>query len=138
MNTLKTGGVHHIVLTVSDLQCSVDFYTKVLDFKVNAGSVESGRVFLINGSMVLAVGLPPDGTQTPKNDQFSEHRMGLDHLSIAVNDYETLEFAKRTFDAHGVSHGDIKDLRPAGFPVCVLAFRDPDNIQLELTAPAPN
>ena len=33
------------------------------------------------------------------------------------------------------SHGEIKDLSPAGLPVYVLAFRDPDNIQLELTAP---
>ena len=38
------------------------------------------------------------------------------------------------FDAEGISHGEIKDLGP-GLGIYVLAFRDPDNIQLELTAP---
>jgi glyoxylase I family protein len=33
-----------------------------------------------------------------------------------------------------VSHGEIKDLGP-GMGLYVLALRDPDNIQLELTAP---
>jgi hypothetical protein len=32
-----------------------------------------------------------------------------------------------------VAHGEIKPLEPFG--IAVLAFRDPDNIQLELTAP---
>ena len=137
MTTLTTGGFHHIVLTVSDLARSFKFYTEVLDFKLNAGSVEAGRLFLINGSMVIGLGLPPDSIQTPVFDQFNENRMGLDHLSIGVESYEILENALEVLDQNEVPHGQIKDLSPAGFPVCVLAFRDPDNIQLELAAPAP-
>jgi hypothetical protein len=38
------------------------------------------------------------------------------------------------FNKNNVSHGEVKDLGE-GFGVCVLAFRDPDNIQIELTAP---
>jgi len=45
-----------------------------------------------------------------------------------------LEEAVRQFDEQGVSHGEIKDLGP-DMGIYVLAFRDPDNIQLELTAP---
>ena len=41
--------------------------------------------------------------------------------------------AASLFDAKGVSHGEIKPLEPFG--IAVLAFRDPDNIQVELTAP---
>lgn len=37
------------------------------------------------------------------------------------------------FDAKGVAHGEIKPL--ALFGIAVLAFRDPDAIQVELTAP---
>jgi glyoxylase I family protein len=138
MSKITVGGVHHLVLTVSDLQRSVDFYTNVLDFRVNAGSIEAGRIFVVNGSMVIGLGLPPDGTKTPANDVFSEHRMGLDHLSLLVDSYNTLESAIQILDDNNVEHGAIKDLRPAGIAAFVLAFRDPDNIQLELTAPATN
>ena len=44
-----------------------------------------------------------------------------------------LEAAASLFDARGVSHGEIMSLEP--FNIAVLAFRDPDNIQVELTAP---
>jgi glyoxylase I family protein len=37
------------------------------------------------------------------------------------------------FDQQGITHGEIKTL--AGFGIYVLPFRDPDNIQIELTAP---
>lgn len=37
-------------------------------------------------------------------------------------------------DAQGVSRGEIKDLG-SGFGIYVMTVRDPDNIQLELTAP---
>jgi hypothetical protein len=45
-----------------------------------------------------------------------------------------LEQAARLFDERGVSHGEIEDLT-AALGIYVLAFRDPDNIQMELTAP---
>ena len=44
-----------------------------------------------------------------------------------------LEAAAAYFDEQGISHGGIKDLGRLG--IYVMAVRDPDNIQLELTAP---
>lgn len=67
-------------------------------------------------------------------DRFDENRVGLDHLSFAVNSRQDLDEAIRILDEHGVSHGEIKDLGP-DLGIYILAFRDPDNIQLELTAP---
>jgi hypothetical protein len=46
---------------------------------------------------------------------------------------DELERAIRLFDERGIAHGEIRPL-PA-FGILVLPFRDPDNIQLELTAP---
>ena len=54
----------------------------------------------------------------------------FDHIGITVAD---LEAAVALLDANGVPHGDI--LRLDTFGIAVLAFRDPDNIQVELTAP---
>jgi len=38
------------------------------------------------------------------------------------------------FHASHVSHGEIEDLGD-GMGICVMAFRDPDNIKIELTSP---
>ncbi|MDQ4078223.1 MAG: VOC family protein [Chloroflexota bacterium] len=128
---VKTGGVNHVTLTVTDVSRARDFYTSVLGFEE---VTEFGpRSLLSNGSVILALGLAPDPTQVRPNDQFNENRVGLDHLSFSVESREELERALQLFDERGVPHGEIKDLGDLG--LYVLAFRDPDNIQLELTAP---
>ena len=59
--------------------------------------------------------------------------MGLDHLSFSVGARSDLEMAERLFDENSVSHGAIEDLGEA-LRLYTLAFRDPDNLQLELSA----
>jgi catechol 2,3-dioxygenase-like lactoylglutathione lyase family enzyme len=128
---ITTGAVHHLALTVSDVARSRAFYTDLLGFQM---IMEFGpRALLSNGSMVLALTPPADPAQAIQGDSFNENRLGLDHLSFSVGSYADLENAVQLFDAQGVSHGEIKDLGPIG--IYVLALRDPDNIQIELTAP---
>lgn len=126
-------GVHHIALTVSDANRARDFYTGVLGFQVVM--VLGPKTILGSGQTILALNEAPDPAQALPNDRFSENRVGLDHVSFTVGSRADLEEAARTFDAQGVPHGTINDLGHAGLPIYVLAFRDPDNIQLELTAP---
>jgi glyoxylase I family protein len=83
--------------------------------------------------VLLALNPPPDPAQAIPADQFSENRIGLDHLSLSVASMADLQAAAGVLDAQDVSHGEIKPLEPFG--IAVLAFRDPDNIQVELTAP---
>ena len=129
--TIATGAVHHLTLIVTDVQRSVEFYTALLGFQL---ALEIGpRRLLSNGSVIVALA-PPDPDQALPNDRFNENRVGLDHLSFSVARRADLETAVGLFDAQGVPHGEIKDLGP-GMGLYVLALRDPDNIQLELTAP---
>ena len=129
---IQTSAVHHLALTVTDLRRSVDFYTSLMNFQqiMDMGS----RVLLHNGAMVLALTLPPDPAQALPGDCFNENRVGLDHLSFGVAAKADLESAARLLDDNRVMHGEIKDLGD-GLRLYVLAFRDPDNIQIELTAP---
>jgi glyoxylase I family protein len=121
-----------MALTVTNVRRSVDFYTSLLGFQA---IMELGeRVLLHNGSMVLAITPPPDASQAPANDRFNENRVGLDHLSFSVSSKPDLEQATRLFDERRIPHGEIKDLGD-DLRLYVLAFRDPDNIQVELTAP---
>lgn len=144
--SLSVGAIHHLRMTVTDVERSREFYTGVLGFQVAAQMPETtddplsaglakalmGGVVLSNGSTLF--GLRPAGeNHIAAGDRFDEHRAGLDHISFSVPSRADLDDAARLLDERGVPHGDIVDL-PA-FGIYVLAFRDPDNIQLELTAP---
>jgi hypothetical protein len=64
---------------------------------------------------------------------WDEDRVGLDHLSFSVGSRDELAEAARLLEEHRIAHGPITDL--PSFGIYILEFRDPDNIQLELTAP---
>ncbi|MCB0056572.1 MAG: VOC family protein [Caldilineaceae bacterium] len=130
-NIIQTNAVHHVALTVSDVRRSQQFYMELLGF--NFVTDFGPKALLHNGSVLLALNPPPDPAHAIPADRFSESRIGLDHLSLSVESMADLEAAVAVFDAQGVTHGEIKPLEPFG--IAVLAFRDPDNIQLELTAP---
>jgi glyoxylase I family protein len=135
------GDIHHLRLTVTDVQRSREFYTSLLGFQVAVESppaddpaaaemfkVLFGGVVMIRGNLLM--GLRP---MAPAGDRFHPDRVGLDHLSFGVAGREDLEQAVRLFDERGVTHGAITRL--AGFGIDVLSFEDPDGMQLELTAP---
>jgi glyoxylase I family protein len=131
-NSIATGPVHHLALTVTNVRRSVDFYSSLLSFKP---IMELGpRVLLFNGSMVLAITPPPDASQALTDDHFNENHVGLDHLSFGIKSRAEMEDALKILDQRAIPHGEIKDLG-ADMRIYVLALRDPDNIQIELTAP---
>jgi glyoxylase I family protein len=138
---IAVDGIHHLRLTVTDVQRSREFYTSLLGFEVAAESppdddpaaeevfkILFGGVVLIRGNLLM--GLRP---MAPAGDRFDPDRVGLDHLSFGVASRDELEEAARLFDERGVSHGAITRLAPFG--IDVLPFEDPDGMQLELTAP---
>ena len=134
-NAPTTSGLHHIALTITDLQRSIDFYTTHVGFQLIV-EFEPDRALLSNGAILLTLGQPYDPAQVVAGDTFNENRTGLDHISFGVENHRVLEEAAAYFDAQGVERGEIRDLG-AAFAVYVMAVRDPDNIQLELTAPYP-
>ena len=138
---IPAGEIHHLRLTVTDVQRSREFYTSLLGFQVavespppgdpgadEAFSVLFGGVVMIRGNVIM--GLRPVAAA---GDRFDADRVGLDHLSFSVATREDLEQAVRLFDEQGVTHGAITRL--PSFGIDVLPFDDPDGIQLELTAP---
>jgi catechol 2,3-dioxygenase-like lactoylglutathione lyase family enzyme len=133
-------------LTVADVDASRTFYTEILGFQVaidgpppadhpdHAVTVENlqGGIVLTNGDMLL--GLRPAGeSQLSANDRFDPFRIGLDHLSFRLEERSALEAAVAALDEHGVPHGPVTDLAPFG--ISVMSLKDPDGIQIELTAP---
>ena len=130
-NPIVTSHAHHVTLTVRDVNRSKQFYLDLFNFQFVTDF--GPRAILSNGDLLLVLAPPPDPDQALPDDRFDENRIGLDHLSLNVATRADLEVAARLFDERGVPHGEIKPLEPFG--IAVLAFRDPDNIQVELTAP---
>jgi catechol 2,3-dioxygenase-like lactoylglutathione lyase family enzyme len=122
------GPVHHIALRVTQLGRSIAFYKDLLGFQPVAELPDV--TILSNGALIL--GLRDQG-HAAAADRFDEFRVGLDHLSFTVSDRADLDRAIQMLDQRDVPHGEIEDLGK-DFGMYVLAFRDPDNIQLELTA----
>ena len=129
---IATSSVHHFRLTVSDVDRACTFYTGVLGFR-KVMDLQPGA-FLTNGTIGLGIGPSPDPDRRGKGDRFDENRVGLDHMSFGVASRQALEDAVKVLDKHGVPHSEIRDLGEA-FAIYILVFRDPDNIQLELSAP---
>jgi catechol 2,3-dioxygenase-like lactoylglutathione lyase family enzyme len=117
--------VHHVALTITDMERSVAFYSQIgFEKFADFGS----RALLSNGSVMIGLGSSSLG-----EDRFDENRVGLDHLSFSVASRADLETAVAYFDEHHIPHGGITDL--VDFGISILPFHDPDNIALEFTAP---
>ena len=142
MAEITTNGLHHLRLTVTDLDRSRAFYRDVLGFSVVAESSGSpddpavrqdpsqlygGVVFQAPG---MLLGLRP---VADAQDRFGAERVGLDHMSFTVDSRAELDRAAQRLAALGIPHGDPREL--PSFGIAILSFSDPDGIHLELTAP---
>lgn len=122
--TFKITTINHIELTVTDLARSKEFYGALPGFKCVADYEDF---------VMFSVGDFKLGLTTHKNKaqkKFSEFETGLDRVAFEVRSKEELTKAIAFFDEKNINHGEIKKLSNG---TLVLAFRDLDNIQLELT-----
>ena len=122
--------ITHVAVTVSDLATSEAWYTKLLGVEPVLDE-DTGPfrhiVYPVGGTLLGLHGFPDLNSK----DLFDERTPGLDHISFGcASRAELIEWAAR-LDQLGVPHGEIVD---AGYG-SGLAFRDPDNIALELFAP---
>jgi catechol 2,3-dioxygenase-like lactoylglutathione lyase family enzyme len=124
--------IHHISLTVSEIERSVSWYTDVLGLTKLMDEVHpdgSGyAVVLGKADWSLCVGLHVHATNG--GERFAEQRTGMDHVSFLVSSRAELDEWEARLTDLDVAHSAVND--QDGYSVVV--FRDPDNIQLELVA----
>jgi glyoxylase I family protein len=118
--------VNHIILTVSDIQKSRAFYEGVLGFEMQEIPPEYGSMiyFPIQGGTIWLMA----HDQTPPTDRFSEFRVGLDHVAFTAPSKAFLDELAGKLKAAGSPTEGVELFHGRSYYV---AFRDPDNIQLE-------
>ncbi len=126
---MKTSGLDHVVLSVTDLERAHRFYGDLLGFEIREGEepeYPAGALYFMVGGVEITLVHHP---RTAPGDRFSEFRVGLDHLSFAAPDLAALHALADKLIAAGVDTKGVEVYAPTGKHY--VAFRDPDNIQLE-------
>jgi glyoxylase I family protein len=134
---ISSSSIAHVRLTVTDIERSRQFYESVFGWPVllevpdNADAATRERLDFLSGGVIYDLGGALIGLRPAGRDTFDENRVGLDHLSLRINNRTELDSAADHLDGLGIRHEPVKDTGPS----FILEFRDPDNIALELTAP---
>ena len=137
--SIPATGYAHVRLTVTDIARSRAFYEDVFGFPVafelppDADDATREAMSFLYGGVIYSFGGGLLGLRPVASggDRFDEDRVGLDHVSFALPGRAEVESAAAMLDERGIAHAGVKDLGQ----FCILEFRDPDNIGLELFAP---
>ncbi len=141
MALVNSTGFAHVRLTVTDIARSKAFYDQVFGWPAAIDTSDDVEAPKENGEPSNFYGgtiyQTPQGTlfglRPVGSAQFDSEHTGLDHVSFAVESRDELESAAKALSEAGIEHGDIIDLGDAG--LAILSFQDPDDINIELTAP---
>jgi len=122
-------GVHHLALTVTDVERSAQWYSRLLDMTQVFGGDEETVLWRVlhqaDSNLLLALRQYMD--RAGPGDRFDELRTGLDHLALGVPTRDELVAWQRRVEDLGIPHTPVTET-PQGW---VLVVRDPDNIQIE-------
>ncbi|MCB9053089.1 MAG: VOC family protein [Lewinellaceae bacterium] len=122
---IKTPGVHHIAIRVSDMARSKAFYIDKLGFKAVLDQPE--LLIFFAGQTAIAI-KGPEG-KVPGSDQFNPFRVGLDHIALACEDRSELERVAKALADNAIENTGIK--LDGTLQKDYVAFKDPDRISWE-------
>src|SRR5580765_2084778 len=107
-------GVSHVGITVRDVDRSAAWYERVLcmqllgEFPQFATPGVAARVVHVRNP-VTGIHFALVEHESGEDGDFSEFRVGLDHLALAIESRDELEKWITHFDGEGVQHSAISD-----------------------------
>ena len=129
-----TQGVHHIGLTVPDLDASCRFFTDLVGWRTVGGNPDYPAVFVSDGEVMVTLWQAADPAAARPFDKNSN--VGLHHLAITVADLETLQaIYRRLVEAENVDIEFAPEPLRGGPSVHMMCF-EPGGIRIEFIVPA--
>jgi uncharacterized protein (TIGR00725 family) len=123
--------IHHLTLTVSDVDRSAAWYQALLGPAESIRRTGPGwQRIRMQWSSGLVIGVTAHEA-TPAGDAFDHGRVGLDHVGLSCRDETEVRLWARRLDEIGAIRGPVEDA-PYGWAV---TGRDPDSIPVEFFAP---
>jgi glyoxylase I family protein len=122
---IRTSGVHHIAIRVTDYERSKEFYTGTLGFKQILE--KPGLCIFLAGNTAIAIKGPAE--ETPADDRFNPFRTGLDHIALGCENRQDLESVATALNQKNVENTGIK--HDETLAKDYIAFKDPDRISWE-------
>jgi glyoxylase I family protein len=141
MSSVTHPKLHHLALTVTDLDVSVRWYESVFGVTFLMDAPHQGGVGRVLASENRELMIVLHRHDTNGGELFGETSTGLDHAGFLVPTRADLEAWQNHLEVQGVTMVDTADKPLTQSPICdeaygsVIVFRDPDNIQLELFCP---
>lgn len=141
MTTPTPVRLHHIALTVTDLQASIRWYEQVFGVRRQMDAPHDGGTAEILADDTWTLMFALHRHDANRGELFDETRTGLDHVGFAVSTRADLQQWQDHLERHAVVRADRTGKPLTQSPIAdepygsVLVFRDPDNNQLELFAP---
>jgi glyoxylase I family protein len=129
-------GIQHVGLTVSNVEASIEWYTRVLglerQFDEPHHHSSQGGYAVVLGTPDMSLNIGLDHHPTNGGERFDPTRTGLDHLCFQVADLDALSAWAAHLDRLDVPNSGVYAME--GTPFRLLTFSDPDGVQLELIA----
>ena len=122
---IKTPGVHHIAVRVTNMNQSKDFYVDKLGFKAVIDTPD----LLIFFAGTTAIALKGPEGKVASDDQFNPFRVGLDHIALGCDNRQELERVAQALKDHNIENTGIK--LDETLQKDYVAFKDPDRISWE-------
>jgi len=123
---METTGLNHIIMTIKDVKVSRAFYGDLLGFEIK--ELPDGFFFITGGVMIFFY----SSHHPLPEDRFNEFRIGLDHLAFTAPSEDALQSLAELLQVSGVETKGVEIYQTGNK---YIAFRDPDNIQLEYWLP---
>jgi catechol 2,3-dioxygenase-like lactoylglutathione lyase family enzyme len=133
-NSSLTQGIHHLGLTIPDLERTRDFFVDVLRFEQIGEVPDYPAVFLSDGSVMLTLWQAEDPASAVPFDR--KRVVGLHHFALQVSDAAALEALHKRLDEEADVEVEFAPEPLGGGPTRHMMCAIPGGVRLELIAPA--